>query len=46
MRTKDVDILLVPERQRLADEHWQSRWANRLATAQLISTAATGRDGA
>lgn len=42
MRIAEADILFVPGRSRATEEHWQRRWAERLATARWIEPAAWG----
>lgn len=36
MRVRDIDILIVPGWGRNSADHWQSRWAARLATARIV----------
>jgi predicted alpha/beta hydrolase family esterase len=36
MKTADCDILIIPGLAGSEEEHWQARWANRLATARLV----------
>lgn len=36
MRAKDVDILIVPGLGGSGEDHWQSRWERRLATARRV----------
>ena len=36
MKTADCDILIVPGLGGSDEDHWQARWASRLATARLV----------
>lgn len=36
MRVREIDILIVPGWGRNSDDHWQSRWARNLSTAQIV----------
>ncbi|WP_336486128.1 RBBP9/YdeN family alpha/beta hydrolase [Methylobacterium nigriterrae] len=36
MKTADCDILIVPGLAGSEEEHWQARWASRLATARIV----------
>ncbi|MGU3538199.1 RBBP9/YdeN family alpha/beta hydrolase [Methylobacterium sp. A54F] len=36
MKTADCDILIVPGLAGSGEEHWQARWASRLATARIV----------
>ena len=37
MKTADCDILIVPGLGGSEEEHWQARWAGRLATARVVA---------
>ncbi|MCJ2124680.1 RBBP9/YdeN family alpha/beta hydrolase [Methylobacterium sp. J-077] len=37
MKTADCDILIVPGLGGSDEDHWQARWAGRLATAQVVA---------
>jgi uncharacterized protein len=37
MKSSDVDIVIVPGLHGSGADHWQSRWAEKLSTAQLIT---------
>ena len=39
MKTSDADILFVPGLGGAGPDHWQSRWAAKLSTAQLLAPA-------
>lgn len=39
MRTSDFDILLIPGLGGSGPDHWQSRWASKLSTAQVVEQA-------
>ena len=39
MKTADCDILIVPGLAGSEEEHWQARWASRLATARIVEQA-------
>lgn len=39
MKSSDVDILIVPGWSGSGPDHWQSRWAAKLATARVIEQA-------
>lgn len=36
MKTADCTILMVPGRYETGEEHWQTRWQNRLSTARRV----------
>ena len=36
MKTADCDILIVPGLGGSEEDHWQARWAGRLATARVV----------
>ncbi|GBU17530.1 MULTISPECIES: alpha/beta hydrolase [Methylobacterium] len=36
MKTADCDILVIPGLRGSEEEHWQARWASRLATARIV----------
>jgi len=39
MKIAETDILLVPGRSEATQDHWQSRWARKMATAQWVKPA-------
>ena len=39
MKTADCDILVIPGLAGSEEEHWQARWAGRLATARVVEQA-------
>ena len=36
MKIADCDILIIPGLAGSEEEHWQARWANRLATGRIV----------
>jgi uncharacterized protein len=43
MRSADADILIVPGFQGAGPEHWQTRWAEKITTAQLVKLPSPDR---